>query len=84
VQQKILWAEVQKETGRRKSWWTVRDQLADGRYGQAVLDFLSYTDVGRLVPPLGESDAAIEVSVGAPGAPGAGRREESGSAGPGC
>jgi len=27
-----------------------------------VLDFLSSTDVGRLVPPLGESDAATEVS----------------------
>jgi len=27
-----------------------------------VLDFLSSTDVGRLVPPLEESDAASEVS----------------------
>jgi len=62
MQQKMLWAEVQKETGRRNSRWTVRDLLADGRFGQAVLDFLSSTDVGRLVPPLGESDAASEVS----------------------
>ena len=38
------------------------DLLPDGRCGQAVLDFLSSTDVGRLVPPLGESDAATEVS----------------------
>ena len=45
MQQKILWAEVQKETGRWKSRWTVRDLLADGRCGQAVLDFLSSTDV---------------------------------------
>ena len=62
AQQKILWAEVQKETGRWKSRWKIRDLLADGRCGQAVLDFLSSTDVGRLVPPLGETDAESEVS----------------------
>ena len=47
-----------KETKRRKSRWTVRDLLADERCGQAVLDFLSSTDVGRLVPPLKEGDDA--------------------------
>jgi len=57
MQQKALWAEVQKETGRRKSRWKIRDQLADGKRGQAVLDFLSSTDVGRIVPPLEESDS---------------------------
>jgi len=31
MQQKILWAEVLKETKRWKSRWTVRDLLADGR-----------------------------------------------------
>ena len=62
MQQKILWAEVQKETGRWKSRWTVRDLLADGRCGQVVLDFLSSTDVGRLVPPLEEGDARSDVS----------------------
>jgi len=42
---------------------TVRDLLADERCGQAVLDFLSSTDVGRLVPPLRrEVDAGSEVS----------------------
>jgi len=42
---------------------TVRDLLADERCGQAVLDFLSSTDVGRLVPPLKEKDdAGSEVS----------------------
>jgi len=30
-QQKILWAEVKKETGRWKDRWKVRDLLADGR-----------------------------------------------------
>jgi len=41
MQQKILWVEVLKETKRWKSRWTVRDLLADGRCGRAVLDFLS-------------------------------------------
>jgi len=63
TQQKSLWAEVKKETERWKSRWTVRDLMADERCVQAVLDFLSSTDVGRLVPPLGEvADAASEVS----------------------
>ena len=63
MQQKVLWAEVLKETKRWKSRWTVRDLLADRRCGQAVLDFLSSTDVGRLVPPLEEEgDAGSEAS----------------------
>jgi len=63
MQQKILWAEVLKETKRWKSRWTVRDLLADERCGQAVLDFLCSTDVGRLVPPLGQGgDAGSEAS----------------------
>ena len=63
TQQKTLWAEVLKETKRRKSGWTVRDLMADERCGQAVLDFLSTTDVGRLVPPRKkEDDAVSEVS----------------------
>jgi hypothetical protein len=61
-QQKILWAEVKKETGRWKSRWKIRDLLADGRCVRAVLDFLSSTDVGRLVPPLEEMDAGSEAS----------------------
>jgi len=62
MHQKILWAEVQKETGRWKSRRTVRDLLADGRCGQAVADFLSSTDVGRLVSPLETGDPASEAS----------------------
>ena len=63
MQQKILWAEVLKETKRWKSRWTVRDLLANERCVRAVLDFLSATDVGRLVPPLGDKgDATSEVS----------------------
>jgi len=63
MQQKILRAEVLKETKRWKSRWTARDLLADGRCGWAVLGFLSSTDVGRLVPPLvEEGGAGSEVS----------------------
>jgi len=62
MQQKILWAEVKKETGRWKSRWKIRDLLADGRCSQAVLDFLSSTDVGRLVPPEEGMGAGSEAS----------------------
>jgi len=58
LQQKILWAEIPKDTKRWESRWTVRDLLADERCGQAALDFLSTTDVGRLVPPLEEEGIA--------------------------
>ena len=61
AQQKILWAEVRKETGRWKSRWKIRDLLADERCGRAVLDFLSTTDVGMWVPAE-EDDAMSAVS----------------------
>jgi len=60
MQQKILWAEVQKETGRWKSRWKIQGLLADGRCSQAVLDFLTATDVGRRV--LSEEHARSEGS----------------------
>ena len=54
-QQKILWAEVRRETGRSKDRFNIRDLLTDARCYQAVLGFLSTTDVGRQVPaPTGE------------------------------
>jgi hypothetical protein len=40
AEQKILWAEVRKETG-RKSRFTIRNLLADDRCSQSVLGFLS-------------------------------------------
>ena len=49
AQQEILWAEVLKKGGRRKSRWRIRNLPADGRCSQAVLDFLSAAGVGRLV-----------------------------------
>jgi len=50
AQKKILWAEVREESGRGKSRFKIWGLLADERCSQAVLDFLSTTDVGRLVP----------------------------------
>ena len=76
-QQEILWVEVLKESGRRKSRCKIRDFLADGRCSKAVPDFPSTTDVGRLVPP--EEDAGSEVSerkAGSAGSAGSGRRGE--------
>ena len=40
----------------------MRDLLDDERCSRAVLDFLSTTDVGRLVPPPAEEDAQSEAS----------------------
>jgi len=59
AQQKILWPEVRKETGRWKERWKIQDLLADERCGRAVLDFPSTTDVGRRVP--GEEEDAVSV-----------------------
>jgi len=56
-QQKVLWKEVWKETERGKRQFAIRDLLADDRCSKAVLDFLSTTGVGRLVPPPAEEDA---------------------------
>jgi len=67
AQQKIPWAEMQKEAGRWKSRWKIRDLLADERCSQAVLDLLSATDVGRRVPA--EEDAGSEASEWEPREP---------------
>ena len=59
--QKILWAEAKEESGRWKDQWKIWDLLADERCGRTVLDFLSSTDVRRLVPAE-EEDAVSPVS----------------------
>ena len=48
AQQKIMWAQVREEIRRGKGRFKIRDLLANRRCSQAVLDFLSTTDVGRL------------------------------------
>ena len=49
-----------KESGRRKSRVKIWGLIADVRCSQAVLDFLSTADVGRLIPA--EEDVGSEVS----------------------
>ena len=51
MQQKTLWAEVRKATGRGKDRFTVRDLMADERCTRAVLVFLRTTKVGSRVGP---------------------------------
>jgi len=51
MQQKILWAEVRKETGRGKNRFTIRDLFADERCIRPILDFLRTTRVGARVGP---------------------------------
>jgi len=46
---------VRREIGRGKDWFKIRVLITDKGRSQAVLDFLSTTGVGRLVPvPAGE------------------------------
>jgi len=62
-QQRTLWGEVYKETARGKRRWKARELFADRMCSQALQDFLTTTDVGRIVPPAEEeSDAGSEVS----------------------
>jgi hypothetical protein len=64
-QQKVLWAAVRKETGRGKDRFTIRDLFADSRCSQAILEFLSTTDVGRRAgPDRVEEGAQSEISEG--------------------
>jgi len=52
MQQKIMWAEIRKKTGRGKNWFTIKEMFADERCTGAVLDFLRTTRVGaRTGPP---------------------------------
>jgi len=56
AQRKILWAEVREGAGRGKSQSKIWGLLAGAKFSQAVLDPLSTTDVGRLVPAPAEED----------------------------
>jgi len=58
----VLWKEGWKETERGKRRFAIRDLLADDRCSKAVLDFLSTTEVGRLVPPPADEDVQSEAS----------------------
>ena len=54
-----MWRE---ETGRGKRRWRAHELFAEQRCSQALLDFLTATDVGRIVLPVGgEADVGSEV-----------------------
>jgi ribosomal protein L19E len=54
---------VRKETGRWKRQRRIWDLFADRRCSQAVLEFLTSTDVGRVVPAVEvDADARSDVS----------------------
>jgi len=65
-EQKGLWQKVEEETGRGRERWKARDLFAEGgQCAQAILDFLSSTDVGKTVPPgAEEEDGGSEASEG--------------------
>jgi len=59
-EQRTLWKEVYKETGRGRERWKAHQLFAEVGCSQAVLDFLSSTDVGRIVPAVEVDDAESE------------------------
>ena len=52
----MLWKEVWKETAKERRWWKAHELFADRRCSQAVLNFLSSTEVGKTVPAVEEDD----------------------------
>jgi len=58
-QQKILWAEARRETGRGKDRCKTQDLFAGGRCSQPILDFPSTTDA---VPAPAEEDVLSDAS----------------------
>jgi len=60
-QQNVLWKEVWKETGKGRGRLKAHELFAEPRASQAVLDFLSSTDVGKTVPAV-EEGAESEAS----------------------
>jgi len=60
-EQKDLWEEVWKETGRGRERWKVHELFAESGCSQSLLDFLASTDVGKIAPAV-EEDATSEAS----------------------
>jgi len=60
-EQRTLWKEVWKETGKGRRWWKAHELFADRRCSRAVLDFLASTEVGKTVPAV-EEDTGSEAS----------------------
>ena len=57
-EQKDLWEEVWKETRKGREWWKVHELFAERTCSQALLDFLSSTDIGKIMPADPEGDDA--------------------------
>ena len=55
-EQKTLWEEVWKETGRGRWRWKAHELFAERGCRQTLLAFLSSTDVGKIVPAVEEAD----------------------------
>jgi hypothetical protein len=53
---------VYKETGRGRERWKAHELFAESKCSQSVLDFLSSTDIGKIVPAVEEDGAGSEVS----------------------
>jgi len=61
-EQKDLWEEVSKETGKGRERWKVHELFTEWTCSQALLDFLSLTDIGKIVPVEEGNDVESEVS----------------------
>jgi len=53
---------VWKETGKGREWWKVHELFTERTCSQALLDFLSLTDIGKIVPVEEGDDAESEAS----------------------
>ena len=47
MQQKIMWAEIRKKTGRGKNRFAIRELFVDERCTRVILDFLRMTRWGQ-------------------------------------
>jgi len=66
-QQRVLWKEVWKETGKGRGRLKAHELFAELGASQAILDFLATTDVGKTVPAVeveADEEAGSEVSEG--------------------
>jgi len=62
-EQKVLWEDVRKEIGKGRERWKVHELFAEVECSQAVLDILSSTEVGKIVPAESrDEDAESEAS----------------------
>ena len=61
-EQRTLWEEVYKETGRGRWWWKAHKPFTESECSQTVLNFLTSTDVGKTVLAVEVDDVGSEAS----------------------